>query len=854
MFTPSAGKITGISGNKGVSGSLAYDSYTGTLASITQSSGTATRSASLSNDGYGNWSNFTDQAGKVTAFGYDSGRISTSTAPTRAKTYLSYDAFGRVTRIERVNTSPGSPGNSITRIAYPSSTQTLVAGPNTDTAVAVASGPHTTYNLSTDGRVISATDPMGRARAATYTGDFDPLTATQGTGSTSGTTTNTYGANSGQSLTKTTSAGGAAGQAGYANTAANTKYLATSSTDDAGNKSLYTYNGAGNALTASDAMAATATLEVNGDGTVKSALAPGLGTNKTLYGYNTNHELTDLTPVTGSSLGARKFTYDAWARPLTATDGRGNTTTYSYDAVGRLTGTSFSDGSPAVAYTYNANGQVLTRVDGSGTTTYGYDLMGRLTSRVNTAGGGTISYGYDKASNLASTTDTRGTTTYTYDDSGVPTSLLYQYNSGTHVLAFATDDRGRRTDTWMDANTSHTTWAAHSHTDYDTTGRVSRTTAQVGTGDTDNRPVMDLTYCHAAGSPAPTCPSTTTADRSKIQWVKDNLTGAVTAYTFDKAGRLTRAAVTGGTAPITYNYTYDARGNRLTTTTSQTFTANAANQITTAGYTYDGTGNLTADPQGAYTYNGAQQMSTVTKGGTVYYYSYAGASQNEVLSETTPKGYYQLTYGRTDAQGQPIIEQLSKDSHTAYIEHDPVTGEPLMLRTSAGMESLYITDGTGNPTALIAAGNYVSVAYAYDPYGVQTITKDAGGNATDQTPYTFKYGLQDRTTGWVHDGARWYNPATGRWTQQDTLDAPLNPANANRYAFAGCDGINNSDPTGRDAYDCAMGIGGAIAGLAVFGGSIFTAPETFGGSLLIGGAALGDLVLSGQAARACGLV
>ena len=115
---------------------------------------------------------------------------------------------------------------------------------------------------------------------------------------------------------------------------------------------------------------------------------------------------------------------------------------------------------------------------------------------------------------------------------------------------------------------------------------------------------MELTYCHAAGSPAPTCPSTTTADRSKIQWVKDNLTGAVTAYTYDKAGRLTRAAVTGGTAPITYNYTYDARGNRLTatttgaTTTSQTFTANAANQITTAGTPTTGPGTSPPTPTG----------------------------------------------------------------------------------------------------------------------------------------------------------------------------------------------------------------------------------------------------------------
>ncbi|MDJ0358576.1 RHS repeat-associated core domain-containing protein [Paenarthrobacter sp. PH39-S1] len=242
-------------------------------------------------------------------------------------------------------------------------------------------------------------------------------------------------------------------------------------------------------------------------------------------------------------------------------------------------------------------------------------------------------------------------------------------------------------------------------------------------------------------------------------------------------------------------------------------------------------------------------MTTVTKNGATYNYTYAGGSQNEVLSESTPQGQYKVTYGRTDAQGQPIIEQLSKDAGTAYIEHDPVTGEPLMLRTSAGMTSLYITDGTGNPTALITSGNYVAVAYAYDPYGVQTITKDTGGNATDQTPYTFKNGLQDRTTGWVKYGARWYNPTTGRWTQQDTLDHPLDPGNANRYAYAANDPINLSDPTGYSYGSCVAksSISGVIGGAAAgFVGGLLTAvlgPEapiiTAGPATLIGAVTVG---------------
>ena len=67
-------------------------------------------------------------------------------------------------------------------------------------------------------------------------------------------------------------------------------------------------------------------------------------------------------------------------------------------------------------------------------------------------------------------------------------------------------------------------------------------------------------------------------------------------------------------------------------------------------------------------------------------------------------------------------------------------------------------------------------------------------------------------------GQRWYNPITGTWTQQDTLDHPLDPANANRYAYAGDDPINGSDPSGVSYSECvlktfrASAVTGAITG------------------------------------------
>lgn len=421
----------------------------------------------------------------------------------------------------------------------------------------------------------------------------------------------------------------------------------------------------------------------------------------------------------------------------------------------------------------------------------------------------------------------------------MPTKIVYAKDAGTQTLVLGTDDQGRRTDTWLQSDAAHTWWTAHTHQDYDTSGRVSRSIGETRDGSTQATTVVfDTTYCFNAGSAAPTCSTAPGTDRSKLQWQRDNLTGQVTAYTYDGGGRLLTATQTGGTAPSTYTYTYDARGNRLTATvtggssSSQSLSFNAANQVTTAGYTFDGTGNLTADPAGTYTYNGAEQMTNVANGNGDgnHTYKYAGTSQVEVLQQQSAGSTYQLVYGRTNQVGQPVIEQVKEGGNTAYIENDPVTGEPLMLRTSAGIQTLYVYDGLGSPVAMLT--DFASAAYAheYDPYGVAVLTAGGTGNGAVQNPLLFKGGTQDRATGWVHYGNRWYNPTIGRWTQQDTLDAPLDPANANRYAYAGCDPINNADPTGRATdSQCATAMFWAGVGLAVMIISLIGFPSSLVG-------------------------
>lgn len=203
----------------------------------------------------------------------------------------------------------------------------------------------------------------------------------------------------------------------------------------------------------------------------------------------------------------------------------------------------------------------------------------------------------------------------------------------------------------------------------------------------------------------------------------------------DTAGRLHTVTETGGSNPSTFTYSYDARGNRLTAAvavtgganpSSQTLTYNAANQLSTTGYSYDGAGNLTAAPGATYTYNGAQQMTQAVTGSTTSTYTYAGTSQNQVLSETFSGITYTLTYGRPGPNGQPTLEQYRAGGGQAYLFSDPKTGQPIMLTSSSDQDCLYVMDGTGNPPSVTT------------PTGQRTSPPAAPATAPGKTPTSSK--------------------------------------------------------------------------------------------------------------------
>jgi RHS repeat-associated protein len=91
----------------------------------------------------------------------------------------------------------------------------------------------------------------------------------------------------------------------------------------------------------------------------------------------------------------------------------------------------------------------------------------------------------------------------------------------------------------------------------------------------------------------------------------------------------------------------------------------------------------------------------------------------------------------------------------------------------------------------------------------------------------------DPETGLQYLHARYYDPVTGRFLSPDTWDPILAGVDTNRYAYAGNDPVNGSDPNGHYCLPCGVVVAEKTieAGLAVaaaFGLSFSDTGNTFG--------------------------
>jgi RHS repeat-associated protein len=168
----------------------------------------------------------------------------------------------------------------------------------------------------------------------------------------------------------------------------------------------YTYDAAGNRLTK----------------TAVQEASPNPVSVLSQYSYDPIYELTQA--VVNSSV-AESYSYDVVGNRLSSA----GPVSYNYNASNELTSTS------AATYTYDNNGNTITKTTSAGMTSYTWDFENRLASMTLPGTGGTVNFKYDpfgrRVEKIAPTT---GTTIYAYDGANVTAEL----GAGGNLLAYYT--------------------------------------------------------------------------------------------------------------------------------------------------------------------------------------------------------------------------------------------------------------------------------------------------------------------------------------------------------------------------------------------------------------------------------
>ena len=548
-------------------------------------------------------------------------------------------------------------------------------------------------------------------------------------------------------------------------------------------------------------------------------------------------------------------------------DSVGNTTSYSYDAVNRVT-TTTDPLLHSTTFAYNAAGEMTSETDRDGRVrNFGYDAVGRQTSEnwLNSLNQAiyTATYTFDAAGNLSSASDANSSNADSYDAANRLTSVDNLGTPGVPhvVLNYGYDVYNNRTSLSdsLGGSASYTFDADHQLTGLSLT--ANRLTANAGLSyDAANR-LTDVTRNLTSGGKtftgSDTIQTTFSYDGSNrltnITHSDATLLTTLASYTygFDAANQLTSYSGPDGAL----NYSYDANGQLtgVTGSRAESFSYDTNGNRTMAGYT-TGTGNeLTSDGTYNYTYDNEGNTLTQTRisDGQVTNYSWDYRNRlTEVVVKTSGGTVLNDEKFTFDVNNNRIGVMLNgaQQSWTVFDGANPY----MDFNGSGAVTQRYLTDPRGvsqfyarvDPTGVVnwyLTDNLGSIRQIVDTSGnvVDTLVYSAFGSIVSETNATngdrFKYtgGANDSTTGNDQFGLRYYGPGAGRFVSQDPIGFGAGDTDLYRYVFNSA--INRVDPSGlatgvEEAVGTGIGIG---AGTASF----------VGGALLFG---LGAFAVKGN--------
>jgi RHS repeat-associated protein len=208
--------------------------------------------------------------------------------------------------------------------------------------------------------------------------------------------------------------------------------------------------------------------------------------------------------------------------------------------------------------------------------------------------------------------------------------------------------------------------------------------------------------------------------------------------------------------------------------------------VDSVNYIYDNNGNLLNDGASTYTYDSANRLISFTNATTTVTYRYRcnGVSRDAwgvtgCQSDRVSQTVNGTTTNYVLDLASPLTQVLSDGTNTYLYGVDRIA------QVNGTATEYFLPDALGSVRQLVNSAGNITLARSYQPYG--TAISSVGNGYSN---YGFTGEMTD-PTGLIYLRARYYDPADGRFFQQDP-----SRQEKNLYQYAGSSPTMFTDPSG----------------------------------------------------------
>lgn len=617
--------------------------------------------------------------------------------------------------------------------------------------------------------------------------------------------------------------------------------------DDGRSQTRLTYDFYGRVLSRTNGEGQTTTMTYDAVGNVLTRTAPGpTGDATWTYGYNL---LNQITRVVDPLSLETSLEWSNSYQTLALTDAEGETSTWQYDAAGRLTSMQ-RPGLGSIGYAYDGNDNQIEIAFAASQATLTYDhnnlVLNESWNSEGQMAGVEISRTRDAEGNLTSVTQTSRSVSFTReieydalsrpvgieDSDGLAINLGY-YGNGTR--SYLELPSGLRMDYGYDT--------ANRLVSVDVTGQGTTAYSYLANGlvagidyangmaasfdyDLAGRPVL-ADYLRAGGER--TSFTAGYFDDGSREWLREDR-GALgvweTQYTYDAASRLVEFTRITPDFERTTTYDLDDVGNRRNETENgddynrtRTYQLGAGHRVTgfderivTAGvvtsksatYTYDGNGNrvqkVTRD-DGVVTshvmgWDARNRMVSLEENGTPKLTMHYDDLDRRVLKIGDTRGDIRYVWNEL-----AVLEEYEHLAGPQGVLASYSYGlERLSMQRVGGEVYTYSYDMNGSAADLVANNGSLVQAQTYTPFGTMEKIVETGFGGFNRLGFSgHEWDPESELT---YAKARYYDQDLGTFTSQDPVLGDFGtPPSLHRYMYAFHNPTRFYDPTGLASED-----------------------------------------------------